>query len=155
MRFRYGVSRAAVILAATGLAAAQAQTATITPRDANVRTLLAPFLSLNASAIGRATLPDNLARAIAVNDRSTPDQRALAISGQVRPGAAPYLGALTLADGCVVKLGPADNLTGGLPLQAIQRIREGRARSTRYHRWAGTARCRVRSISRASAPART
>jgi subtilase-type serine protease len=119
MRFRYGVSRAAIILAATGLAAAQAQTATITPCDVNVRTLLAPFLSLNASAIGRATLQDNLAQTIAVNDRSTPDQRALAISGQVRPGAAPYLGALTLVDGSVVKLGPADNLAGRLPLQAI------------------------------------
>lgn len=120
MRFRYGVSRAAIILAATGLGSAQAQTATITPCDANVRNLLEPFLSLNASGIGRATLPDNLAQAIAVNDRSTPDQRALVISGQVRPGAAPYLGALTLVDGSVVKLGPADNLAGGLPLQAIQ-----------------------------------
>ncbi|KQP93070.1 autotransporter, partial [Methylobacterium sp. Leaf113] len=108
------------MLAATGLASAQAQTANITPSNANVVNLLAPFLSLNASAIGQATLQDNLSQAIAVNNRSTPDQRALAISGKALPGAAPFLGSITLVDGSVVKLGPADNLAGGLPLQAIQ-----------------------------------
>ncbi|KQO61702.1 autotransporter [Methylobacterium sp. Leaf88] len=120
MRFQYSVSSAAIILAASGIASAQAQTATITPSNANVLNLLAPFLSLNASAIGQATLQGNLSQAIAINNQSTPDQRALAISGKALPGGTPFLGSITLVDGSVVKLGPADNLAGGLPLQAIQ-----------------------------------
>ncbi|GJD73717.1 autotransporter family protein [Methylobacterium goesingense] len=120
MRFQYGVSTAAIILSATGLASAQAQTANITPANANVLNLLGPFLALNANPVGQATLQLNLSQAIATNNQSTPQQRALAISDKALPGSTPFLGTVTLVNGSVVNLGPADNLAGGLPLQAIQ-----------------------------------
>ena len=108
------------MIAASGLASAQAQTANITPANANVLNLLGPFLGLNASAVGQTTLQLNLSQAIATNNNSTPQQRALAISDKALPGNTPFLGSITLVGGTVVNLGPADNLAGGLPLQAIQ-----------------------------------
>ncbi|MCJ2033928.1 autotransporter domain-containing protein [Methylobacterium sp. J-068] len=120
MRLRYGVSTVAIIVAASGLASAQAQTANITPANANVLNLLGPFLGLNASAVGQSTLQLNLSQAIATNNQSTAQQRAMAISDKALPGSTPFLGSITLINGSVVNLGPGDNLAGGLPLQAIQ-----------------------------------
>lgn len=120
MRFHHGVSTAAILLSVASLAPAQAQTANVTPANVNVLNLLGPFLGLNASPVGQATLQLNLSQAIATNNQATPQQRALAISDKALPGSTPFLGSITLVNGSVVNLGPADNLAGGLPLQAIQ-----------------------------------
>ncbi|ACA15651.1 outer membrane autotransporter barrel domain protein [Methylobacterium sp. 4-46] len=120
MRFLSGVSLAAVITAIMGVGAARAQAVNTTPANVNVLNLLAPFLSLASTPVGRQTLQLNLSQAIAQNQNATTAQRQLAISDKALPGSAAFVTAITLANGTTVTLGPADNLAGGLPLQAVQ-----------------------------------
>ncbi|MGY2052674.1 phosphatase PAP2 family protein, partial [Methylobacterium sp. JK268] len=120
MRFLSSVSVAAVAVATMGVGAVSAQTANTTPANVNVLNLLSPFLSLNSNAVGQQTLQLNLSQAIADNLNATTAQRQLAISDKALPGSAAFTTSITLANGTVVNLGPADNLAGGLPLQAIQ-----------------------------------
>ncbi|MCJ2081291.1 autotransporter domain-containing protein [Methylobacterium sp. J-090] len=97
MDLKQSVSIIAVMVAAFGSTVAQAQTATVTPADANVLNLLSPFLGLNATAIGRQTLRDNLQQSIAINNAATPQQQQLAISdksGNVINGLGPILGGI-------------------------------------------------------------
>ncbi|TXM89214.1 phosphatase PAP2 family protein, partial [Methylobacterium sp. WL116] len=120
MDFKQGVSIAAVVVAAYGPAAVQAQTANTTPANVNVLNLLAPFLSLNGTAIGQQTLQLNLSQAIAQNQGASVADQQRAISDKALPGSAAFATTITLLDGTRVNLGPGDNLAGGLPLQAAQ-----------------------------------
>ena len=86
MDFKQGVSIAAVVVAAYGPAAVQAQTANTTPANVNVLNLLAPFLSLNGTAVGQQTLQLNLSRAIADNRGAPAAHQGRALSDQTRPG---------------------------------------------------------------------
>ncbi|TSB12939.1 hypothetical protein FNZ23_31425, partial [Streptomyces benahoarensis] len=61
MNVRYGVSIAALMVAACG-SEVQAQTVNTTASDVNVLNLLAPYLALNGTAAGQATLTLNLAQ---------------------------------------------------------------------------------------------
>ena len=113
----------AIAIGATGIlisGPATAQQANTTPANVNVLNLLSPFLTLNATPVGQATLQANLAQGVALNQSSSTARRQLAISDKTLPGSTPFLGTITLANGTVVPLGPADNLAGGLPLQAAQ-----------------------------------
>lgn len=114
-----GLAIAVATLGHQGQAAAQAVPNT-SPANVNVLNLLSPFLGLNATATGQATLQQNLDQSVAINNGSSTAQRAKAISDKALPGSGPNFGTITLANGSIVKLGPADNLAGGLPLQATQ-----------------------------------
>lgn len=120
MLFKHGVSIAALLAGTIGAGGVQAQTANTTAANVNVLNLLAPFLGLNATAVGQQTLQDNLSQGVADNQISDTARRQLAISDKALPGSSPFLGSITLVDGTKVNLGPADNLAGGLPLQAAQ-----------------------------------
>ena len=120
MNFKTSVSLAALMVAAFGTTAALAQAVNTTPSNVNVLTLLGPFLSLNGTPIGQQTLRDNLSQAIAQNQGASVADQQRAISDKSLPGNAAFATRITLADGTRVTLGPADNLAGGLPLQAAQ-----------------------------------
>lgn len=120
MKFKHGVSVAALAAAACAPGSAWAQAVNTTPANVNVLNLLSPYLALNSTPVGRQTLQLNLSQAIAQNQGATTAQRQLAISDKALPGSTPFLGSITLVNGTVVNLGPGDNLAGGLPLQAIQ-----------------------------------
>ncbi|MCJ2013203.1 autotransporter domain-containing protein [Methylobacterium sp. J-076] len=120
MDFKQSVSLAALALAAFGVPAAQAQTVNTTPSNVNVLNLLSPFLGLNGTEVGRQTLQLNLSQAIAQNQGASVADQQKAISDKALPGSAAFATTITLADGTRVTLGPADNLAGGLPLQAAQ-----------------------------------
>jgi hypothetical protein len=106
---RAGVAAVAVLFSAH----AQAQVANETGQNVNLLNLLSPFLSLNATPIGQATLQANLNQAVATNNAATPSQQSLAISDK---------NLLNAASNTVVGLpgtfGPAYNLAGSLPAQA-------------------------------------
>lgn len=125
MDWKQSVSIVALMAATYGSSAAQAQAVNTVPANVNVLNLLSPFLQLNATAVGRATLQGNLDQAVASNNGSSPARRALAISDKALPSNTPFLGSITRVDGSVINLGPADNLAGGLPLQAIQSVAGG------------------------------
>jgi outer membrane autotransporter protein len=112
MRLRYGVSIAALTVAAFG-SGAQAQTANTTPSDVNVLNLLAPYLPLNATATGQQTLQLNLAQAAATNTGAGLAQQQLAISDKNLLGSASN----DLSPSGLGTYGVAANLAGGLPAQ--------------------------------------
>jgi len=115
------VSSLALIVAA-GLASSPALAAStpVTAADANVLNLLSPFLSLNATAIGQATLTANLNGVITTNKAAaaSPAIEAEAISEKNLFGGA--TSSITLLGNTTSYYGPAGNLAGGLPAQAIQ-----------------------------------
>ena len=120
MDFKQGVSIITVMVATYGAGAAQAQTVNTTPSNVNVLNLLSPFLGLNGTAVGQQTLQLNLSQAIAQNQGASVADQQKAISDKALPGSAAFATTITLANGTRVNLGPADNLAGGLPLQAPQ-----------------------------------
>ncbi len=110
----------AIAIGATGIligGPATAQQANTTPANVNVLNLLSPYLSLNATPVGQATLSANLAQAVALNQGASVARQQLAISDKTLPGSPTTI---TLANGSTLAIGPADNLAGGLPLQAVQ-----------------------------------
>ena len=114
MTFRYGVSIAALMVAAFG-PGAQAQTVNTTPSDVNVLNLLAPYLGLNATATGQQTLQLNLSQSAGINAGAGLSQQQLAISDKNLLGSASNdLSALGLG-----VYGVAANLAGGLPAQML------------------------------------
>lgn len=117
---RFGTSTSIVALAVAAMAVsdgARAQAVNTTPSNVNVLNLLSPFLALNATATGRATLQGNLDQAVATNNGSTPARRSLAVSDKNLLGnAANTLG--TSPVGTQTVFGVASNLAGGLPAQA-------------------------------------
>ncbi len=115
MLFRYSVSLIALAAAALSAEGASAQTATIAPTGANVLNLLSPFLSLNATATGRATLQANLDRAVFTNNTATLRQQQLAISDKNLLGSATN----TLSSAGLGTYGAGANLAGGLPAQTV------------------------------------
>ena len=120
---RKHISHLALIVAA-GLAAtpAAAASTTITPSDANVLNLISPFLTLNATSIGQASLTANLNGTIATNHAAanSPVIAAEAISEKSIFGSNASPTSITLLDNSVVYYGVGANLAGGLPAQAIQ-----------------------------------
>ena len=120
MRYADGVSLAALLIGAFGATAVHAQTANTTPANVNVLNLLAPFLSLNNTAVGQQTLQLNLSQAVAQNQAASLADQQRAISDKALPGSASFTTTITLINGSRVNLGPADNLAGGLPPQAPQ-----------------------------------
>ncbi|UMY19406.1 autotransporter domain-containing protein [Methylobacterium organophilum] len=113
MRFDHGVSVAAILAATIGAGAAQAQTANTTPANVNVLNLLSPFLGLNATATGQATLQTNLDQTVALNNGASSDRQAQAISDKNLPGNASN----NLSSVGLGIYGPGANLAGGLPAQ--------------------------------------
>ena len=120
MRYVDSVSLAALLIGTLGATAAQAQAVNTTPANVNVLNLLAPFLSLNSTPVGQQTLQLNLSQGIAQNQAASLADQQRAISDKALPGSAAFTTTITLIDGSRVNLGPADNLAGGLPLQAAQ-----------------------------------
>ena len=118
MRFATSTSIAALAGASLASAsAALAQTAVVTPSNANILNLLSPFLALNASDIGNQTLQGSLNGTVAINNGASATQQALAISDKNLFGnASNIIG--TTAMGSVQSFGVAANIAGGLPNQA-------------------------------------
>jgi outer membrane autotransporter protein len=126
LRKSYVLQVAALAVAAAALAApAAAQTVVDQPTvisvpEVNAVNLLAPFLSLPATAIGQQTLTANLNGSIAINNFAvtSPTIEAVSISDK-----AIFSGpstAITLLNNSKEAFGPGANLAGGLPAQAIQ-----------------------------------
>jgi membrane-associated phospholipid phosphatase len=123
LRKSYALRAAALAIAAASFAgSAGAQTVvdsstpiTISGADANVLNLLSPFLSLNSTAIGQATLAANLSQSISINNGATLQQQELAISDKNLPGGASN----NIANLCKGCFGVAANLAGGLPPQGM------------------------------------
>ncbi|KNY20528.1 autotransporter domain-containing protein [Methylobacterium sp. ARG-1] len=112
MTFRYGVSIAALMVAACG-SGVQAQTVNTTASDVNVLNLLSPFLSLNATATGQATLDQNLSQTAALNNGAGLARQQLAISDKnLLASASNNLSSVGLGT-----YGVAANIGGGLPRQ--------------------------------------
>ena len=97
-----------------------AQTANTTVSNVNALNLIAPFLSLNATPTGQATLTQNLNGTVAVNNNAAtvPTIAATSISDKSLFGGASTT--ITLPNGATVAYGPGANLGGGLPAQAVQ-----------------------------------
>ncbi|MGF3023227.1 phosphatase PAP2 family protein, partial [Methylobacterium aquaticum] len=115
MLFRHSVSLIALAAATLAAEDAHAQTATIAPTSANVLNLLSPFLSLNATATGRAALQANLDQAVRYNNTATLFQQQLAISDKNLLGSATN----TLSSVGLGTYGAGANLAGGLPAQTV------------------------------------
>ncbi|KTS39037.1 autotransporter [Methylobacterium indicum] len=115
MLFRHSVSLVALAAAALSAEGAHAQTATIAPTSANVLNLLSPFLSLNATATGRAALQANLDQAVRYNNTAILRQQQLAISDKNLLGSATN----NLASVGLGLYGAGANLAGGLPAQTV------------------------------------
>ncbi|SFJ33383.1 outer membrane autotransporter barrel domain-containing protein, partial [Methylobacterium brachiatum] len=112
MTFRYGVSIAALMVAACG-SGVQAQTPNVNVSTVNAVNLLGPFLALNGTTIGRQTLDLNLSQSSAINAIADLARQQRAISDKS------YL-YLERNDLTSVGLGVvpiAANLAGGLPAQ--------------------------------------
>ena len=94
---------------------------TISPSSANVLNLLGPYLGLNSTGIGQATLTTNLSQAIAVNNSATTALQQLGESDENLLGSGNGTTLRTApAGGTTATLfGVAANLGGGLPTQAI------------------------------------
>ena len=95
-------------------AQAQAVPNTTTSND-NILNLLSPFLALNGTSVGQATLTANLSQSIATNNNATAALQALAVSDKNLLGGRST--SITLANGTTVAYGVAANLAGGLPAQ--------------------------------------
>ena len=100
------------VASVASISGAHAQAANTTPSNVNVLNLLSPFLGLNATAVGKTTLSDNLSQAISINNSASPTLQALAYSDKNLLGAASN----TVA-GISGSFGVAANLAGGLPDQ--------------------------------------
>ena len=112
MKLCYGVSIATLMVAAYS-SDVQAQTANTTASDVNVLNLLAPFLSLNATAAGQATLDLNLAQTAVLNNGAGLARQQLAISDKnLLASASNNLSSVGLGT-----YGVAANIGGGLPGQ--------------------------------------
>ena len=112
---------AVLAIAAASLAnPAEAQTANTTPANVNALNLLSPFLGLNATPTGQATLTQNLNGTVAVNNNAAavPTIAATSISDKALFGGTST--SITLANGTTASYGPGANLGGGLPPQAVQ-----------------------------------
>ena len=125
MRYLQSVSCVALAVAGALVSpAARAQAVNTTPSNVNILNLLSPYLNLNATSVGQATLAGNLQQGIAQNQNASPAIMAQAISDKTLPGsisaAFPVAATITLANGTKVNLGVGDNLAGGLPLQQVQ-----------------------------------
>lgn len=107
-RFLQTTALVAFVLAAS---AAEAQVVNTTGSNVNVLNLLSPFLSLNDSAIGQATLQANLQQSIAINNAANLSQQQLAISDKN------LLGSASNNVAGLGNYGVAANLAGGLPGQ--------------------------------------
>ncbi len=134
LRRSYAYSAAAIAIAAAAFTApAMATSTTVTVDEANVLNLLSPFLNLNATTTGQNTLALNLSQAIATNQAAMnlapnangtvniygqPTIAAEAISEKTIFSAAS--GSITQLGGTLSYYGPAANLAGGLPQQALQ-----------------------------------
>ncbi|TXN45500.1 autotransporter domain-containing protein [Methylobacterium sp. WL7] len=112
MNVRYGVSIAALMVAACG-SEVQAQTVNTTASDVNVLNLLAPYLALNGTAAGQATLTLNLAQTIALNTGADLARQQVAISDKNLLSAASN----SLSSSGLGSYGVAANIAGGLPGQ--------------------------------------
>ena len=131
-----GVAAAAASLIASAAQATEPATPNITVPDADVLQLLQPFLNLPNTTVGQTTLSDNMTQAILTNNQAgtspvngltkQPIAENVSISDKsIFSGASLgiTLGAATPAsNGFIVSstYGPAANLGGGLPQQAIQ-----------------------------------
>lgn len=137
MRKPYALRTAFAALAAAAFAApAAAQTPNITVPDANVLELLQPFLNLPNTTAGQQTLALNMSQSIKTNNQATTS----AISGVTGQ---PIVENVSISDKAIFSgtslgitlaatttpsngyiiansYGPAANLGGGLPQQAIQ-----------------------------------
>ncbi|MGO4717401.1 autotransporter domain-containing protein [Bradyrhizobium sp. 2TAF24] len=103
----------ALVVFVTSAVGAQAQTANTTGANINVLNLLSPFLGLNATAAGQATLQANLQQSIAINNAASLTLQQLAISDKNLPSF--VSNPITGLSGTY---GVAVNLAGGLPAQA-------------------------------------
>lgn len=111
----------AIAIAAAGLALpAAAQTANTTTANTNVLNLLSPFLSLNSTSVGQATLQQSLSASAYDNylESTLPITASVSISDKTVFGGAST--AITLVGGTLAYYGPGANIAGGLPAQAIQ-----------------------------------
>lgn len=124
LRDRYSTTTCLVAVAAITavsiVAPAQAQTANTSVSNVNVLNLLAPYLALNATPIGQATLTQNLNGTVAVNNNAakSPGISSTSISDKGLFGGVSTN--ITLPSGTTAAYGPGANLGGGLPTQAIQ-----------------------------------
>lgn len=103
------------VLAAASIASvggAHADAANTTLSNVNILNLLSPFLGLNATPIGHATLTDNLAQAINVNSSASTTLQQLSISDENLLSSASNSVA-----GITGSFGVAANLGGSLPDQ--------------------------------------
>jgi subtilase-type serine protease len=100
------------VASVASISGAHAQAANVTPSNVNVLNLLSPFLGLNATAIGKTTLTDNLSQAISINNSASPTLQALAYSDKNLLGSAS-----NTVTGIAGSFGVAANLAGGLPNQ--------------------------------------
>jgi subtilase-type serine protease len=100
------------VASAASISGAHAQVANTTPSSVNVLNLLSPFLGLNATPTGQATLTDNLSQAISINNGATPTLQQLSYSDK---------NLLSSSSNTVTGLsgvfGVAANLGGALPNQ--------------------------------------
>jgi subtilase-type serine protease len=110
-------SVALIVVTSASVSVARAQTPNTTIANVNALNLLAPFLTLNATPVGQDTLQTSLHTVISINNNAPAAQVSLAISD-----------ALNLLSGVSKKVnttpdpqyyGPAANLAGGLPPQAM------------------------------------
>lgn len=94
---------------------------TISPSSANVLNLLGPYLGLNATSVGQATLTSNLSQAIAVNNSATTALQQLGESDEnlLGSGSGTTLRTAPAGGTTATLFGVAANLGGGLPTQAI------------------------------------
>ena len=65
-------SAAIIVVTTAAVGSAKAQAANTTGANVNALNLLAPFLTLNATPVGKATLQQSLQTVIAINNGATP-----------------------------------------------------------------------------------
>lgn len=110
-------SAAIIVVTTAAVGSAKAQAANTTGANVNALNLLAPFLTLNATPVGKATLQQSLQTVIAINNGATPAQQQTAVSDALNL-MSEVSNKITLPDNSHKYYGPAANLAGGLPAQA-------------------------------------
>ncbi len=110
-------SAAIIVVTTAAVGSARAQAANTTGANVNALNLLAPFLTLNATPVGQATLQQSLQTVIAINNGATPTQQQIAVSDALNL-ISDVSNEITLANDTHKYYGPAANLAGGLPAQA-------------------------------------
>ncbi len=113
MRFLVRASALSLFVLSLNSSTVLAQTANITASSANVLNLLAPYLSLNSTAVGQSTLQSNLQQSIAINNAAGIPRQLLAISDKNLLGSATN----NLSSVGLGTYGAGANLAGGLPAQ--------------------------------------